>query len=85
MIDNLIYDKKIRLKRSCILKFMNFLIFRDFSKSFLNFFKIIKYSLVITVMWQMTWQRMHVSRGSHVCIHICAYTNGSSLLFKDIS
>ena len=39
MIDNLIshQTKKIRLKKACILKVMNFLIFRDFFRIFPNF------------------------------------------------
>ena len=39
MIDNLIYDPKNKfgLIWSCILKVVNFLIFRDFSRIFLNF------------------------------------------------
>ena len=47
MIDNLIYDKnnKFGLIWSCILKVMNFLIFRDFSRIFLNLFKVIFYFL----------------------------------------
>ena len=36
MIDNLIYDPMKQIW-SCILKVMNFLIFRDFFKIFMNF------------------------------------------------
>ena len=38
MIDYLISNKKIGLKRSFILKVMIFIIFRDFSRNFLNFY-----------------------------------------------
>ena len=38
MIDNFMYDEKFRLKRSYILKVINFLICMDFSQSFMNFF-----------------------------------------------
>ena len=37
-IFNFLSNKKIGLKRSCNLKVMKFLIFRDFSGMFLNFF-----------------------------------------------
>ena len=42
MIDYLIYDltKKFGLIGSCILKFINFLIFRDFSRTFSQFIQI---------------------------------------------
>ena len=36
MMDYLNHDKKIGLKRSCILKVINFLIFRDIFRIFLN-------------------------------------------------
>ena len=38
---NYLISEKIRLKRSYILKGMNFLIFRDFSRKFWNFFEFI--------------------------------------------
>ena len=37
MIHYFIFGKKIGLKRSCILKVLDFLIFRDFSKILMNF------------------------------------------------
>ena len=41
MIDYLIYDPKNGLIWSCILKVMNFLIFMDFSRIFLNCYEFI--------------------------------------------
>ena len=40
MIDYLISDKKLVLKRICILKYMKFLISRGFSRIFLKFSEI---------------------------------------------
>ena len=37
MIDNLISDKKIELKRNYSLKFMNFLIFLEIFNNFMHF------------------------------------------------
>ena len=41
MIDIEFFVKKIRLNKSSILKAMNFLLFRDFSRIFLSFYEFI--------------------------------------------
>ena len=41
IVFNFLWNKKIKLKRSCILKVMTFLIFKDFYWIFLNFYKFI--------------------------------------------
>ena len=85
MIDYLISEKtkKIRLKKSCILKVMKFLIFRDFSKLFffftlnLFYFKNIKIlflspaNMMEDVACVFMRQHMNAAR-VHMCVHVYA-------------